>query len=107
MTSIHHKEKWQKLSLAEQLGNIGSELSRINYFIKTKDEILKEKSIIQIFELIVLTLEDRRWRFRLKELSRFKEVLADVLTGKNFYKTSLAKLNDYCLDFAMMARKEK
>jgi len=105
--AIQHKELaaggWQKLSLMEQMGNIGSEISRaLNW--RDKDKKLYENAIDRAFELLDLTIADSRWRSRLKEIVRTRELLADAIFGGKEYKTSFEDLNKYFFHFALAAR---
>lgn len=107
---IQHKNlakgKWQELSLMEQMGNIGSEINRaINW--KGKDQKFFETAIERAFELIDLTIEDLRWRGRLKEIGRARELLADALLGGKEYNSTIEDLNRYFFQFALAARLQK
>ncbi|MBL7141747.1 hypothetical protein ISS21_01470 [Patescibacteria group bacterium] len=96
--------KWQKLSLAEQMGNIGSEISRAGHWEKMGDFNNREKALGRAIELVDLTLVDKHWPNGLKELVRLREVLGDLMIKANIYNISLKSLEDFCLDFAIMAR---
>lgn len=98
-------DKWQKLSFVEQVGNIGSEISRARHWETLGDWDIREKSLERALELIDLTLTDKRWQSRLKELTRFREVLCDLIIGARIYDISLKNLEDFCLNFALLARK--
>ena len=55
--------------------------------------------------LLDLTLEDPRWRKRLFEIARARELLcAAMLLGEREYGTSLEDLDRYFLAFAVAAR---
>jgi acyl-CoA hydrolase len=56
-------------------------------------------------ELLDLTLADPRWRGRLRELARAREVLCDAADGGREYGATLADLDRYFLDFALLARR--
>ena len=94
---------WQTLSLAEQLGNIGSEVHRsalaegknAERFIRARDRTL---------ELFDLTLADNRWRGRMREIARARELFCDASTGGASYGTTLASLEKYFDQFAVLAR---
>lgn len=105
---IHHKQLasggWQKLSLAQQLGNIGGEVSRALHW-KRKDEKHFESAVERALELFDLTLQDRRWRGRLREIARAREVFCDAINGGEMYKSSLEDLNRYFFYFALLARR--
>jgi len=98
--------KWFKLSLAEQLGNIGSEVDRIISWKKKGNIIYAEKAFFRAVELLALTTSDKRWYGpRLKELCRLKEVLCDSFLGGELYNTPLEYFSKYFYQFALVARK--
>lgn len=94
---------WHKLSMAEQLGNIGSEISRASKW-QARDKKLYLGAVERALELFDLTLRDIRWRHRLKEICRAREVLCDIVFEANAYNTSLDDLNRYFTQFALAAR---
>ncbi len=96
--------KWLTLSLAEQMGNIGSEVSRARHW-QGKDENLFQKATERALELFDLTLEDPRWHGgRLQEIARSREVFCDAILGGKEYQSSLGDLDRYFLNFAFAAR---
>ncbi len=97
--------RWFKLTLMEQLGNIGSEVSRAIKW-RGRDEKLFMGAIERALELFDLTLADPRWRGRLKEICRAREVLCDVVFGDNAYATTLEDLDRYFTQFAIAARNQ-
>ncbi|MDP3093184.1 MAG: hypothetical protein Q8N16_00265 [bacterium] len=100
-----HKElasgKWFELSLAGQLANIGSEVSRAKNW-QGRDEKIFWGAVERALELFDLTLRDARWHGRLWEIARVKEVFCDTVLGGRDYKTSFEELNHYfnCFLFA-------
>ena len=106
---ILHQElasgKWQQLTLCEQLGNIGSEVNRA---LRWKDKNQKnfENAVSRALELFDLTLEDLRWRGRLREIARAREVFLDAVSGGREYKSSLEELERYFFHFAYCARQK-
>ena len=94
---------WFELTLVEQLGNVGSEVSRALRW-QDRDEKLFGSAVERALELIDLTLRDSRWRHRLKEVCRVREVLCDAAFGSGTYNTSLEDLNRYFTQFALAAR---
>ena len=105
---FHHKElatgRWHMLTLAEQLGNIGSEVSRAAV-AQGKDEERFQNAFERALELFDLTLEDPRWKGRKGEIARAREVFCDAAYGGALYKSSFDELVRYCDEFALMARK--
>ncbi len=108
MREIIHKKlaegKWFHLSLCEQLGNIGSEINRALHW-KDKDQNNFERAIFRALELFDLTLKDPRWKKRLKEIARARELFCDAITGGKEYKSSLRDLDRYFFYYAFCARR--
>ncbi len=94
--------KWFTLSLAEQLGNIGSEVYRA--ILSRNDRERYDNAVIRGLELFDLTLSDSRWRRQFKEIARAREIFCDAAWGTCEYNTSLEDLDKYFLDFALLAR---
>lgn len=92
------------MSLAEQLANIGSEVGRASRW-QDKDFKLFQGAVGRALELFDLTLEDSRWRGRLQEIGRLKELFCDGALGGSEYGTSLSGLEKYFLPFANLANK--
>jgi hypothetical protein len=91
------------LSLAEQLGNVGSEVGRMLRW-NGRDERLAAGAFERALELLDLTLADPRWRDRLREIARARELLCDAAAGGREYGTTLDDLDRYFLAFAVAAR---
>jgi hypothetical protein len=113
MTSPSHRDlaagRWWDLSLAEQLGNIGSEISRAERW-KSRNPEVSQGAVYRALELFDLTLADPRLRHarpRLREIARAREVVADYFAGPNQYASSGASLQKYFDAFALAARKAK
>jgi hypothetical protein len=97
--------RWFNFSLAEQLGNIGSEVGRT---LRAKgDEKRFESAAIRALELFDLTISDPRWRKRLKEITRAREIFCDVVFGSAEYGISLEDLDRYFYYFAYAARAKR
>ena len=96
--------KWFTLSLAEQLGNIGSEIGRVKRE-KVRNSPSLQNAVDRALELFDLTLADARWRGRLKEIARAREVFCDALLGGKEYQSTLEDIDRYFLQFGMLARR--
>lgn len=109
MTALHRDlaaGRWHELSLAEQLGNVGSEVSRAIRW-SGRNPQLAEAARDRALELLDLTLDDPRHRqsaARLRELARAREVVVDFLSGRNVYQSTAASLQRYFDAFALAAR---
>src|SRR3989338_2722087 len=88
--------RWFTLSLMEQMGNVGSEISRAKNW-KGKNEQYFENAIFRALELLDLTLADPRWikARRLKEIIRAREVVCDAYLGGKEYGSTLEDLDKY------------
>lgn len=108
MTSQHlilAAESWSKFSLEEQMGNIGSEVSRA---IRARgDTIYYWGAVSRALDLFYLTILDPRWKGRLKEIVRVKELFCAAALGSNEFKTSLEDLDRYFTYFALIARAKR
>lgn len=94
---------WFKLSLAEQMANIGSEVSRAKKW-RHKNEQFFNNAVERCLELFDLTIADARHRNRLKEITRAREFLIDAIAAEQEYHTSLNDLDNYFLAFARAVR---
>ena len=110
MRKFFHKElasgRWSNFSLAEQLSNIGSEVNRASKWQK-KDENIFWGAVERALELFDLTLEDKRWRYRLREIARVREVFCDAVFGEKEYGTSLEDLEPYFFSFTRAVQLRK
>ena len=106
MTRFHHnlhQGRWNKLSLVEQMANVGSEVSRtINW--KKRNKTDAQKSFYRALELIELTIGDPKNRNRIKEVNRVKEMLVDWYLGNPLYKSTDQDWQKYFLQFNTAAR---
>lgn len=98
--------KWFTLTLAEQLGNVGSEVERAFNRWEKGDYEYAVQAADRALELLDITSMDERWHgAKLKELRRVREVLADRFYGNREYGGSDELLKNYFLYFALAARK--
>jgi hypothetical protein len=108
--NFYHKNlsngRWQTFSLAKQLANIGSEVNRANRW-QGKDDKLFWAAVERAMELFYLTIADPRWRNRLKELTRLREVFCDAVLGGKEYGSTLSSLEQYFSYFALYNQKIK
>ncbi|MBI4250355.1 hypothetical protein HY622_02095 [Candidatus Uhrbacteria bacterium] len=96
--------KWFELSSMEQLGNIGSEVERTLRAHERGDTARFTAAFERALELIDLTVQDPKWRMRLKELLRTREVFSDYLFGNNEYGITAEQLRKDFLAYGLAAR---
>jgi hypothetical protein len=91
--------RWHMLTLAQQLANIGSEVSRA---AKAADKPERQKGAIDRgLELFDLTLADSRWRGKRMEIARAREVFCDAALGGREYGSTFAGFQSYFDRFAI------
>jgi len=97
-------ERWRALSIEEQLGNIGSEVSRAGHW-QRKDQKTFWGAVDRALELFDLTLADPRWHgAKKREIARAREVFCDAVYGGREYGTTFENLLPYFDQFALVAR---
>lgn len=107
MAAIHKKiakHGWAELSFAEKMGNIGSEISRARSADERDDIGRRNKSLDRAFELVDLTLANESSIARVKEIKLLRDIMQDIINGVQDVK--LQSIEQYCLCFAILARKE-
>jgi hypothetical protein len=111
MSGPQHRDlaagRWWTLSIAEQLGNVGSEVSRALRWTGRNPE-LAQGALYRALELLDLMLDDPRLRaapHRLREIARAREVVADYFAGPNQYGSTGPSLQKYFDAYALAARR--
>lgn len=98
--------RWHTMPLVEQLGNVGSEVGRAARWA-ARDPAGSRRAFERALELLDLTIADPRWRGRLKELTRARELLCDAaLTGGREFGSTLEDMERWFLPFAVAARRQ-
>lgn len=103
-----HKElasgRWFQLSLAEQLGNVGSEYERAISWKMRRDQEQFNNSFERYLELLDLTISDPRYSVaRKRELLRVREVSCEELLGE-VQNRELGAFKDFFYYFMLAAR---
>src|SRR3981081_130243 len=109
---IYHPDlangRWHTMTIAEQLGNVGSEYERALTWKERGDKDRFEHAFGRLLELLDLTIADPRWtNHRLKELTRLREVVCDELYNDVPEIIHPSDLRQYFLYFGIMARSER
>ena len=98
--------RWRTFSLAEQLGNVGSEVSRMISWRARGNETYAERAFERALELLDLTLGDGRWTGpRRREIARAREALCSDFLARD--EASLRSLDRYSTAFALLARRDR
>lgn len=90
MPNAIHKEllesgRWLKLSLMEQMSNIGCDVGRAIQWKAKGDLITSKHALYRALEQIDFTVADPKNKGRLKEILRVREFLTDYFLGDNQY----------------------
>lgn len=97
--------RWHALTLAEQLGNAGSEYLRASMRGDESGSDRKRAAFERFLELMDLTIRDPRWKGpRRRELARVRELAKEELIGEESREQGL---ENYFDQFALLARAGK
>jgi len=100
--------RWFTMTLATQLGNVGSEYERALRWKERGDHVRFDHAFARMLELLDLTIADPRWKnHRLKELTRLREVICDELVSETPEFNHPNDLRKYFLYFGILARSER
>jgi len=107
--SFEHKDlaggRWSRLSLLEQMANIGSEVERaLNWRVK-KNADYAEKAFERALELIDLTLDSDKNYAHLREIARMREAIVDYFSGVNQFMSSEESWRRYFSSFTYASRR--
>jgi hypothetical protein len=104
-----HKElaagRWKGLTLAEQMANIGSEVSRALSWRGKGNSEYCHKAAARALELLDLSLDCAGSYSQLKELARLREAIVDFFYGTNEFSSSELLWRRYFDHFNYAARK--
>ena len=95
---------WAKLSLMEQMANIGSEVERTISWRDKKNLDYSNRAFERALELLDLTVENSKRVSCLKELLRLREMLVDYFVFDNEYSSSDKLWRSYFYPFNFAAR---
>ena len=107
--SHQHKDlaagRWAQMSFAEQMANVGSEVSRALKWKAKNNLDYSRQAGVRALELMDLTLAHTRVFSRLREVARTREILVDYFLGTNEYHSTEANLQKYFLAFNFLVRR--
>ena len=109
--NIQHKNlasgSWGKLSLAEQLANVGSELERTISWRERDNLEYSKKAFERMLELLTLTKISCKKKSELKEIARVYELLVDYFKGENKFKSTDELWKNYFANFTYLASQKR
>ena len=105
---IHSKEvrqDWQTRPITYQMGNIGSEVSRLLKWTEKGNQARANKAIDRALELFDFTIEANvESSARLTEILKARDEFCDYFFNNNSYHTDPAKMQKYYDGFAIIYR---
>jgi hypothetical protein len=106
-----HKElaagRWLKLSLVEQLANVGMDIERAIQWKRKGNIELSNQAFERALDLLDLTIADPKHRGRLKEITRTREALVDYFVYDNEYGSNDQLWQNYFYAFNYAAALKK
>ena len=102
---IYESGRWFKMSLFEQLGNVGSDVERAISWRNQGNMEYSNNALYRALELLDFTVADKKHRGtgRLKEILRIRECLADYFLGDNLYGFTDESWQEYFFNYACAA----
>ncbi len=97
--------RWHSMPLVEQLGNVGSEVSRALRARASSNDARERSALVRFLELIDLTIADPRMKGRRREICRVREMVCDYFVGENSFRSTPESLDRYFLPYATAARR--
>jgi hypothetical protein len=109
MTTIHSHlaGRWAAFPLAQQLGNVGSEVERAIAAWGGPRSDRFDSALARALELFDLTARDERWRgHRRREILRAREEFCRLFFSQDVPADAVRSLKRYFLNFAVLARQQ-
>ena len=100
------QERWAKLDIFNQMGNIYSEVGRsfkARYQVDTNTYNEALARAIDLFNATILALAETKSP-RAREVARSKEQFLTILFDKNASRQAIQSLDNYFMQFAVAAR---
>lgn len=100
--------RWFTLSLAEQLGNVGSDFERVLRWRQRQKPALAAQALGRTLDQLDWTLADPRHAGpRRREIARLREEVCRELFSETLNVESAQRLQKYFLAFATAAQRDK
>jgi len=109
MTTFHGNihSKWSKMSIYEQMANVGAEVGRAITWRNKNNEEISRNAFYRALELIDTTVFVTTKKSSIKELLRLREILVDYFAGENIYNSTDEWLNKYFYYYNFAANKDR
>ncbi len=99
-------ERWHSFSFEEQMGHIGCEITRARNW-KIKSALTSKSALSRALDLIEITQNDPKVTMQhSKTLLNFRAIVENNFNSQS-HNDSLEVLDKHCLEFALVARKDK
>jgi hypothetical protein len=101
------RNKWAKMTIFEQMGNIGSEVGRAISAERASDVERRDGAIARALDLFSATAENLASQKspRLREVLRARDQFLGLFFDDNF--TEADKIENYFMQFAIAARRNR
>ncbi|MDR0305413.1 MAG: hypothetical protein LBI42_01100 [Chitinispirillales bacterium] len=96
-------DRWQKMSLTEQMANIGSEVYRAGSWKLKNNEKYSQKAFERALELIDLSLACNHRQSAIREIARVREFFCGLFLSDN--TDGFESLNKYFHYFALSLKR--
>lgn len=91
-------QKWQAMSWPQKMGNIGSEITRARVWEEKDNRPAATQSFERVLEMLEASTGNT-------ETDMLREVVVAMVKDSKQYQVSPKELEEYCLPFALLARK--
>jgi hypothetical protein len=96
--------RWNLLSFAEQMANVGIEIERTISWKKKRRPEISGRAFDRALELLDLTVADPKNQSRLRELLRVREAVSDHFVFDNTYQSTTEGWQRYFGSFLIAVR---
>ena len=103
-----NRERWAKMTINGQMGNIGSEVGRAIIAHRNGNKTREDRAIDRAIDLFSATIEalvGTKYSYRLKEVLRAREEFLRLFFDGTF-ETDAANIERYFMNYAFAARYE-
>ena len=106
--SLSESSRWQQMSFAQQMANVGSEVFRAGKWKAKGKADRAQLAADRALELLDFTISaSQKSGLPLRELVRLREVLCDFFYGENLFGSTTKSLNKYFEPFSFKASQQR